>query len=181
MYRREFVASGLALGGLSMTQLAAGQDNFFVPPEENRHELTFMQWPVSRRVHPDPVFLGMLQQTIADIANTIAQFEPVVMLAAQSDHAKARESLSQGIELWNIPTEDLWARDSGPITVVDGHGNRAVRHIRFNGWGRKQVHKRDGLIAQTVAQTLDLPLLPSLLKGEAGGVEQDGPWSFGGA
>jgi len=147
---------------------------WFVPPEEDPHEMTFMQWPVSRHVHPDPVFLKMTQTTIADIANTIAEFEPVVMLAAAADHARARRMLSSGVELWDVPTEDLWCRDAGPLFVVDGAGGLAVRHIQFNGWGRKQVHARDGRIAQRVAERLDLSLLPSGLTGEVGGVEQDG-------
>lgn len=49
-----------------------------------------------------------------------------------------------------------------------------VSHIQFNGWGRKQVHKRDSQIAKTVAERLGIPLMPSGLHGEAGGVEQDG-------
>jgi agmatine deiminase len=129
---------------------------------------------VSRQVHPDAIFLDILQETIADIANTIAAFEPVVLLAAAEHHAAARNLLGAGVTLWDIPTEDLWARDSGPIVVRDGQGNRAVRHIRFNGWGNRQVHAADGRIAERMAGRLGLPLLASPLVGEAGGVEQDG-------
>jgi agmatine deiminase len=136
--------------------------------------MTVMQWPVSRQVHPDAIFLDILQETIADIANTIAAFEPVVLLAAAEHHAAARNLLGAGVTLWDIPTEDLWARDSGPIVVRDGQGNRAVRHIRFNGWGNRQVHVADGRIAERMAGRLGLPLLASPLVGEAGGVEQDG-------
>ena len=76
----------------------------FVPPEEDRHEATFMMWPVSRKVHPDPVFLDILQRTIAEIANTISEFEPVIMLAAARDQSRARKRLTKGVELWAIPT-----------------------------------------------------------------------------
>lgn len=168
---------GLLMGGGAMGLVgsrAVAGDGFFVPPEEAPHDRTFMQWPVNRRVHPDPVFLDMVQQTIAGIANAIGEFEPVVMLAAAADHGKARRKLSGAVELWDIPTEDLWCRDAGPIFVIDGKGGMAVRHIRFNGWGRKQVHDRDATIAEAVAAHLGLPLLPSGLYGEAGGVEQDG-------
>ncbi|MGB3317335.1 MAG: agmatine deiminase family protein [Albidovulum sp.] len=156
------------------TGRSAAASGFHVPPEEGHHQRTFMQWPVSRRVHPDPVFLDMAQATIANIANAISEFEPVTMLAAASDHRRARRKLSAAVELWDIPTEDLWCRDAGPIFVVDGKGGLAVSHIRFNGWGRKQVHVRDGRVAETVAGRLGLPLLPTGLQGEAGGVEQDG-------
>ncbi|MEZ5872506.1 MAG: agmatine deiminase family protein [Nitratireductor sp.] len=176
MRRRDLLAGGGALGlaGLAGPTLAAAKNRFSVPPEEARHQRTFMQWPVNRQVHPDPVFLGLVQQTIADIANAISEFEPVVMLAAGSDHKGAQAKLSKAVELWDIPTEDLWCRDAGPIFVVDGSGEIAVSHIQFNGWGEKQVNERDSLVAKRVAERLGLTLVPTGLRGEAGGVEQDG-------
>lgn len=154
--------------------MAAIQPNLMVPAEEDHHARTFMQWPSNRKVHPERAFLDILQQTIADIANTIAEFEPVVLLAAKEDHAAARKRLSATVELWDIPTEDLWCRDSGPLFARRQGGKLAVSHIQFNGWGGKQVHKRDGPVAARVAERLGLPLIASGLKGEAGGVEHDG-------
>ncbi|MEO0484915.1 MAG: agmatine deiminase family protein [Pseudomonadota bacterium] len=151
---------------------AAGR--FHVPAEEDPHTRTFMQWPVSRRVYGYDGFLGDVQATIADIANTIAEFEPVVMLADASDHRAARRQLSSAVELWDVPTEDLWARDSGPLFAVDGAGGLRVQAMNFNGWGGKQVHRRDGQIAGRVADILGLDLAPSPLRGEPGGVDQDG-------
>jgi agmatine deiminase len=147
---------------------------FWMPEEHDPHERTFMQWPVNRRVHPDRVFLKMTQQTIADIANAISEFEPVTMLAAAKDHANARKKLSANVELWDILTEDLWCRDSGPIFVKDDAGQLAVTHIHFNGWGEKQVNQRDSLIAGQVAKRLGLRLIASGLRGEGGGLEHDG-------
>ena len=65
-------------GGISMANPI-----LHVPAEEERHQNTFMQWPVSQRVYSDRYFLRQVQETIADIANTIAEFEPVTMLAAK--------------------------------------------------------------------------------------------------
>lgn len=176
MRRRDVVVAGGVVGAMSLTgrNFARSRDGFFVPPEDARHQRTFMQWPVNRRVYPDPVFLDVAQQTVADIANAISDFEPVTMLAAQSDHTGARRKLSDKVELWDIPTEDLWCRDAGPIFVVDGSGNLAVSHIQFNGWGEKQINARDSQIAGLVAEHLELDLRPTGLRGEAGGVEQDG-------
>lgn len=153
---------------------AGAADGFYVPAEEQPHELTLMQWPASRQVHRDPVFLDMLQDSIARIANTVAEFEPVILLADRALHTQVTRRVSGAVELWDVPTEDLWARDSGPIVVVDGQGRRAVRHIRFNGWGGKQRYQQDGQIAERVASALGLPLLASPIQGEAGGIEQDG-------
>lgn len=144
-----------------------------VPPEEAPHQATFMQWPVSRNVYRDRYYLGMVQQTIADIANTISEFEPVIMLADASDHASARRKLSENVTLWDIPTEDLWCRDAGPLFAVQD-GSLVVSHIQFNGWGERQVHTRDAAIAASVAARLGVPMIASGLKGEAGGAEHDG-------
>ena len=52
-----------------------------------------MQWPVNRVVHSDAAFLEDLQTAIADIANTIVEFEPVVMLMAAKFEAAACRKL----------------------------------------------------------------------------------------
>ena len=88
MNRRKFMATSAASSLISLP--ADAQTGYYVPPEEAPHQRTFMQWPVSREVHPDPVFLDMTQRAIARIANAISDFEPVTMLAAKSDHAGAR-------------------------------------------------------------------------------------------
>lgn len=171
------LAGGAALFGTGLLRkqtLAETAKNLIVPPEEARHARTFMQWPVNRRVHPDSEFLDILQQTIADIANTIVEFEPVTVLAALDDHPAARGRLGGGVELWDVPTEDLWCRDSGPLFAKRSNGQLVVSHLQFNGWGGKQVHQRDGQIAARVANQLGLPVTASGLTGEAGGVEHDG-------
>ncbi|MFU1477972.1 agmatine deiminase family protein [Roseovarius sp. C7] len=175
MNRRNLLATGGATGLVALSgQGIAEAGSYRVPSEESRHDRTFMQWPVNRQVHPDPVFLDMAQQAIADIANSIAEFEPVTMLADKADHRGARRKLSERVELWDIPTEDLWCRDAGPVFVVNDAGELSVTHIQFNGWGEKQVNARDLKIAARVAERLGLRLVPSGLRGEAGGVEQDG-------
>jgi len=176
--RRTFLAgvSTAALSGLgSMAAMARGDRPAFRLPEESaRHERTFMQWPVNRAVHPYQAFLDPLQQSIADVANTIAEFEPVVMLMDEPHAPAARRKLSATVEVWDIPTDDLWCRDSGPVFVVTEAGDLALTHLNFNGWGNKQVHGNDGQVARRVAERLGLPLFDNGLVGEAGGVESDG-------
>lgn len=147
---------------------------FWMPEERDPHERTFMQWPVSKKVHPDPVFLNMLQQSIADVANAIAEFEPVVMLMDKRFENSARRKLSDDVEIWKIPTDDLWCRDAGPCFVRNDAGDLAVSHFNFNGWGGKQVHGNDGKIAGAIAERLGLKLLDNGLVGEPGGLESDG-------
>lgn len=157
-----------------MAQGGARAAGFRYPEETEPHERTFMQWPVSRRVYDDADFLYDLQDSIAEIASTIAAFEPVVMLAAAEHHRAIKKRVSGDIELWDIPTDDLWCRDSGPSFVVDDKGGIAVTQFNFNGWGNKQRHENDGKVAARVADHLGLRIFDTGLVGEAGGVETDG-------
>ncbi|OSZ68309.1 peptidyl-arginine deiminase [Sphingomonas sp. IBVSS2] len=146
---------------------------YHMPLESGPHERTFMQWPVSRAAY-GARDLDAVQRSIADIANAIAEFEPVAMLGADTARTGNRRLLSAKVELWDIPTDDLWCRDSGPTFVADAAGRLAIAHLRFNGWGNKQPHANDARIAARVAARLGMPLLETGLVGEQGGVEHDG-------
>ena len=179
MTRRSLFRTAAAAGGTSLLPRgalaqSARASGYRYPEETDLHERTFLQWPVSRTVHDDVDFLYDLRATIADIASTIADFEPVVMLAAARHHVAIKKLVSGQVELWDIPTDDLWCRDSGPSFVIDGKGGLAVTQFNFNGWGDKQVHGNDGKIAARVAERLGLAVFDVGLVGEAGGVETDG-------
>jgi agmatine deiminase len=189
MMRRRDAVVTLAVGAASVAMLSGcseasvGQSSaiqpdprlagYEMPLESEPHERTIMQWPVSLNVY-DPPSLRAVQTKIALIANTISQFEPVAMLVSGAAAKAARAQLGSDVELWDIPTDDLWCRDSGPTFVKNAKGELAVAHLRFNGWGNKQTHRNDGRIAAAVAKRLGLPLLETGLIGEQGGVEHDG-------
>ena len=147
--------------------------SYEMPLESAPHARTIMQWPVSLDVY-DARALRDVRTKIALIANTISQFEPVVMLASGNAAKTARAQLGHAVEIWDIPTDDLWCRDSGPTFVKNAAGALAIAHIHFNGWGNKQPHRNDGRVAEAVAKRLNLPLLETGLIGEQGGVEHDG-------
>ena len=180
MTRRSLFLSAAAAGGFSLLPRgafaggSARASGFWYPEETDPHERTFLQWPVNPEVHDDADFLYDLQATIADIASTIAEFEPVVLMAAAEHHKAIKKLVSGQVELWDIPTDDLWARDSGPSFVVDGKGGLALTQFNFNGWGNKQPHGNDGKVAARVAERLGIPVFDVGLVGEAGGVETDG-------
>ncbi len=180
MPRRTLLRAAALAGGLSMfsriaeAKMTSDSAGFWYPEETDPHERTFMQWPNNRKVYDDADFLYDLQGTIAKIANAIVDFEPVVMMAAAEHHAVIRKRISAKVELWDIPTDDLWCRDSGPSFVVGGKGSIALTQFNFNGWGNKQVHDNDGQIAARVAERLGIRVFDSGLVGEAGGVETDG-------
>lgn len=179
--RRRFTQSSLAAIGAAMANpvramsaTSAKAAGFVVPEESAPHELTFMQWPSTLAVYDDREHRAAAQEVIADIANAVSEFEPVVMLMSREFESGARRILSDDVEIWDIPTEDLWCRDSGPIFALDGKGGIAVTHLNFNGWGNREAHVYDGQVAARVAERLDVPFFDNDVVGEGGGVETDG-------
>ena len=152
----------------------ADDADLHVPAEWTPHERTFMQWPASLDTYEDAAFLDWVQQTIAEIANTISEFEPVTLLMDARHIPGARRLVSERVEIWDIPTEDLWCRDSGPLFAVRNKKDLVVSHIAFNGWGNRQGHRHDAKVAERIAKLLGMDVVPSGVVGEAGGVDHDG-------
>lgn len=175
MTRRAVLAGGAA-SGLTAVSAAFGEGEAMVrvPEEGARHLRTFMQWPSNRRVHTHAEDLDALQGAIARVAGAIADFEPVVMLAAGDLHASIRPRLPRGVALWDVPVDDLWCRDSGPIFAFDADGAPVTTRIQFNGWGGRQEHAQDAKVAARVAERLGLRVVDHGLVGEAGGLDHDG-------
>tara|TARA_Y100001934_G_scaffold280014_1_gene385493 strand:- start:412 stop:951 length:540 start_codon:yes stop_codon:yes gene_type:complete len=138
--RRFLLAAGGALVGPSAAVASQGTSPYGLPEESEPHVRTFMQWPVNRMVHSDAAFLEDLQTAIADIANTIVEFEPVVMLMAAKFEAAARRKLGTSVEIWHIATDDLWCWDSGPLFVRNAAGtSRSETLISMAGAASKSI------------------------------------------
>ena len=74
----------------------------------------------------------------AEVARTIAGFEPVTMIAAPGSGSTAEKQCGGAVEVIELPLDDSWARDSGPIYVLSADGTRRVAlDWVFNGWGEK--------------------------------------------
>ncbi len=54
------------------------------------------------------------------------------------------------------PTDDVWARDSGPIFVYDNDKNLKILDPAFNGWGNKTPYKNDARIRENVSKQLGI-------------------------
>lgn len=186
MKRRMFMQGTAGLGAMilggctarssSEEQGAIMSENaaYRLPEEAGPHQRTFMQWPVHVDIYEERRYLRDAQDVIVSIAQAIAGFEPVVLLAAAQHHEAIRNRAGRDIELWDIPTDDLWCRDAGPLFVKDEADGLAIMDFNFNGWGGKQRHGNDAHIARRVAERLELPHFDSGVVGEPGGLEFDG-------
>ena len=134
-----------------------------------------MQWPMNLGSYQNSRnWLRDVRESVALIANSIARFEPVVMLGPETAKARIETACPDNVEFWAVPTDDLWCRDSGPSFILDPDGELAAAELNFNGWGDRYAHDNDARIARTVARRLGLPIVESGLTGEGGGIETDG-------
>jgi len=106
-----------------------------MPAEWAAHDRTLMAWPARESMWKD--LFEDAQQAYADVANAIAAFEPVTMVARPRDRKRARAACGEGVTVTELPIDDSWMRDNGPVFVLDGAGRRAAVDFGFNAWGRK--------------------------------------------
>lgn len=156
---------------LAGTPAAAG---FAMPAEWEPHERTLMAWPCRRDMWGAQLAAAKAQY--ADVANTIAAYEPVSMVCADAaDAAEARAALDARVTIVEHPIDDSWLRDSGPIFVRDAAGRRAGVHFGFNAWGEKFVPwDRDAAVGALLVEDLGDPLFRAPFVLEGGSLTVDG-------
>ncbi len=119
-----------------MTEISTPKaDGFRMPAEWAPHQCCLMAWPTRRSL-----WAGLFEQAkldYAEIARTVAGFEPVVMICRPGDAAEVHDRCGAGVEPVTIEIDDSWTRDSGPVFVTNDHGEVAVTDFRFNAWGGK--------------------------------------------
>jgi len=93
-------------------------DGLTMPPRYAPHERTYISWPLEVAYRWS---VKEARNEHAFLAKAIAPFEKVTILARPQDVASVSEYLEIGgnIELLEIPLDDAWIRDSGPIFVTD--------------------------------------------------------------
>ena len=156
---------------LAETPSAAG---FAMPAECAPHERTLMAWPVRVDLWGDG--LAEARRDYATIANAIAAFEPVLMVAPPGETSEARSACGDGVEIVELPIDDSWIRDSGPIFVTSSDGSRrAGVDFRFNGWGEKFTpFDRDDALPAALLAHLGTDRFEAPLVLEGGAITVDG-------
>jgi agmatine deiminase len=124
-----------------------------MPAEWAPHERTLMCWPARADIWEE--HFASAEADYAAVANAIAAFEPVLMAVPSGRVAAARAALSAAVEVVEMPIDDSWSRDNGPIFVLDGGGGRRGVDFAFNAWGEKFFpFDQDALYARRVLERL---------------------------
>lgn len=184
--RRHFIKRGvLAISAMMVSNLSRSNNQLparhllVMPDESGPHQRTWMAYVAndyiwSKRQIPE------VKRNLILIAKTIAKYEPVSMLVSPDDYDDAMMHLGHinaspyPIELVEFETDDLWLRDTGPTFVVTASGEKLALDFNFNGWGNKQEHSRDAMVAKFIAQQSGVRLKQSTLVLEGGCFEVDG-------
>lgn len=150
-------------------------DGYYFPAEWQEHEFTIMVMPPPQNWKGSGIPLHRVRRQWANIANQLAEYEPVLMVVRPEDRREARRVLAGSIELIEFPINDGWSRDSGPMFVVDDHGSRRVAGFTFNGWGAKfPPYDDDAMLKARLCKHLDTALYPIDFVLEGGAVTLDG-------
>ncbi len=149
-----------------------------LPPEWAPQAAVMLTWP--RQDGDFARHFDAVERNFIAIAVAIGRFQNVhVNVAEQADALQAR-LIDAGVPrerliVHEVPNDDVWARDHGPVTVVRD-GKLVHLDFTFNGWGNKFSAARDNALTRKLAQyeawvapveTIDFVL-------EGGALEVDG-------
>ncbi|MEC3976184.1 agmatine deiminase family protein [Amycolatopsis sp. H20-H5] len=151
-----------------------------MPAEWEAHERTWMAFPPPNATFGDedsPELAGA-RRVWARVANTVARYEPVTLVAGLGQAALARSFAGPGVDVVEVPLDDAWMRDIGPTFVHDHASPTGLAAVdwRFNGWGAQDwaAWDRDQDVARRVAGLAGQPVTGSALTAEGGGLHVDG-------
>lgn len=82
------------------------------------------------------------------------------------------------LSIYEIPSEEFWARDMGPVFVENNKGERMIADFNFNSWGYgdtlEAYSKTEELFDERVADLMDIPTISSTMISEGGDREVNG-------
>lgn len=148
-----------------------------LPAEWEAQDGVLLAWP-----HEESdwrPYLAEVEPVFIEIVRQVSRFELAVIVAP--DPAKVSNRLREAgittdrIRLYQIDTNDTWARDFGPVTVLENN-SPVLLDFGFNGWGLKFRSDMDNLINRRLlaARVWQKPLRTMGLILEGGSIESDG-------
>lgn len=149
-----------------------------MPAEWAEHEGCLMAWPCRSELWAGQ--LSAAQGEYVAVARAVAEFEPVLMVTAPGTAGDVRQHFdtvrtSFPIDVIELPLDDSWVRDSGPLFVHDESGRRLGVDFRFDAWGGKHwPFDSDDKLSALVLDRLGVERMHSGMVLEGGSITVDG-------
>jgi agmatine deiminase len=146
------------------------------PAEWERHRATWLVWP-----HNEQTWPGRFQEArhqFAGFVTAVARFEQVELLAVGTarQHAASLLADAANCHFHDIPTNDSWIRDHGPIFLNGPPGSEPLLlDCQYNAWGNKYPpFDLDNRVPREIAQRTGRQRVELPLVLEGGSVEGNG-------
>jgi agmatine deiminase len=158
---------------------------YTMPEESEPHEGTWLQWP--HEYQYGKTYRNRLDATWVDMTKALIGGEKVhLVVFDQTEKDRVTDLLNAAnVSLNNVDfkiyeTDDVWARDNGPIYARDKDQKLVIQDWGFNGWGSKAKYTNCNAIPSKVAadQGTTKIDLNTVMINEGGSVEIDGHGSF---
>ncbi len=165
-----------------MTKRNYDPADFYMPAEWEPHEGTWLQWPQDKVYQGYELKLERIWLNMVEALHSHENVHLIVSGERQRDHV-ANQLVYHNIGLENvdfhiIPTNDVWARDNGPIFVINEKGETAITDWIFNGWGDRFPYDLDDKVPAAIGEQMDIPVFRVPMVLEAGAVEVNGKGTF---
>ena len=150
-------------------------DGFAMPAEFSPHQATWMSWPAREDLWGG--WLDEAKDEWAATARAVGAFEPVAMVCDPGQAEDVRNRCGSGVEPLEVPIDDSWLRDNGPIFVTNPSGEVALVHFGFNSWGGKYLpFDRDAALPEALAARFGVRryVAPFVLEGGSFFVDGEG-------
>ena len=153
-----------------------------MPAEWEPHEGTWLQWPQDKVYRGYELKLERIWLNMVDALHNHENVHLIVSGERQRDHVAYQLNYHaiglDNVDFYIIPTNDVWARDNGPIFVINDDGETAITDWVFNGWGERFPYDLDDKVPSTIGAKLNLPVFNAPRVLEAGAVEVNGKGTF---
>lgn len=151
-----------------------------LPSEWEKQYALWLSWPLNPKLWNGQ--LEEISKTFVEIAKHASRFQPVHINCIAEAQARVSSELEtadvdlSNVRFFDIPTDDVWIRDHGPIFVKhEKNGQIAVTDWEFNGWGDKfPDHSLDNKVPVAIADALGCPRFRYALCLEGGAIETNG-------
>ena len=149
-----------------------------LPAEWEPQDAVLICWPHEKTDWAP--YLEEAEAVFADIAEAVTRFEKLI--AVVHDEPSVRKKLERRgvrmdrVALYEIESNDTWARDFGPITIYED-GKPVLLDFTFNGWGKKHKAGLDNQITTKLYAAGafgNTPLCAVDLILEGGSIDSDG-------